>query len=112
MYVLRKTRDMWSWRSVRWAVAMAGGALWWWAVLRLAVQPARTGPVEGMIAAGGWGLGLIPLRATKHGGKFLGLPDGQIVDVHFSSPWFYQLLQVVTPPKVEQRVVVVPLGPP
>lgn len=64
MYVLRTMWGLCSRRPVRWTVAIVGGALWWWAVLRLAVQPAQAGPVEGAVAAGGWSLGLIPLRAT------------------------------------------------
>jgi hypothetical protein len=62
MYVLRTMRGLWSRRPVRWAVASLAGALWWWAALRLAAQP--TGPVETAVVVGGWGLGLIPLRAT------------------------------------------------
>lgn len=64
MYVLRKMPAPRSWRAVRWAAALAGGAFWWWAVARLALDPAQAGPVEGALAAGGWGLGLVPLRAT------------------------------------------------
>lgn len=58
-------------RAVRWGgacVALAAGALWWWAVLRLAVRPDGTGAWEGAVAAGGWGLGLIPLHAVPKGG--------------------------------------------
>ncbi|MEU7554400.1 hypothetical protein AB0B01_19025 [Streptomyces sp. NPDC044571] len=40
------------------------GALWWWAVLRLALAPAEAGPVEGTVAVGGWGLGLLPVHCT------------------------------------------------
>ncbi|KJY29356.1 hypothetical protein VR44_23155, partial [Streptomyces katrae] len=45
-------------------LALALGALWWWAVLRLAVVPAQAGPVEGAIAMGGWGLGLLPVHCV------------------------------------------------
>ncbi|MEU3409341.1 hypothetical protein ABZ766_36075 [Streptomyces sp. NPDC006670] len=45
-------------------LALALGALWWWAVLRLAVVPAEAGPVEGAIAMGGWGLGLLPVHCV------------------------------------------------
>ncbi|MYT26243.1 hypothetical protein GTW69_39280, partial [Streptomyces sp. SID7760] len=38
------------------ALAVALGALWWWAVLRLALAPGDSGPVEGAVAVGGWGL--------------------------------------------------------
>jgi hypothetical protein len=64
MYVLRAMQELRSRRSVRWTVATLAGALWWWAALRLAAQPAQAGPVEAAVVAGGWGLGLIPLRAT------------------------------------------------
>lgn len=43
---------------------LLGGALWWWAVLRLTLAPDRAGLVEGAVAAGGWGLGLLPVHAT------------------------------------------------
>jgi hypothetical protein len=40
------------------------GALWWWAVLRLVLVPDHSGVVEGAVAAGGWGLSLLPVHAT------------------------------------------------
>lgn len=40
------------------------GGLWWWAVLRLLVEPEHTGLVEGAVAAGGWGLSLLPVHVT------------------------------------------------
>ncbi|MEU0372998.1 hypothetical protein ABZ070_22570 [Streptomyces sp. NPDC006283] len=40
------------------------GAVWWWAVLRLALIPEHAGVVEGAVAAGGWGLSLLPVHAT------------------------------------------------
>lgn len=47
------------------AVAMAAvGVLWWWAVLRLVLAPAESGPVEGAVAVGGWGLGLLPVHCV------------------------------------------------
>ncbi|MFC9299268.1 hypothetical protein ACFTWH_30315 [Streptomyces sp. NPDC057011] len=45
-------------------VAVAVGALWWWAVLRLVLAPAESGPVEGAVAVGGWGLGLLPVHCV------------------------------------------------
>ncbi|MFD4240781.1 hypothetical protein ACFWP3_04145 [Streptomyces sp. NPDC058525] len=46
------------------AFALAVGVLWWWAVLRLALAPAESGPVEGAVAVGGWGLGLLPVHCV------------------------------------------------
>ncbi|WP_367825973.1 hypothetical protein [Streptomyces sp. LMG1-1-1.1] len=46
------------------AVALAAGGLWWWAVLRLLLMPADAGPVEGAVAAGGWGLSLLPVHVA------------------------------------------------
>ncbi|MFK0220028.1 hypothetical protein ACIQWN_17780 [Streptomyces vinaceus] len=46
------------------ALAVAMGALWWWAVLRLALAPGESGPVEGAVAVGGWGLGLLPVHCA------------------------------------------------
>ncbi|MFF8606416.1 hypothetical protein ACF06X_10785 [Streptomyces sp. NPDC015346] len=40
------------------------GGLWWWAVLRLVLVPERSGLVEGAVAAGGWGLSLLPVHVT------------------------------------------------
>lgn len=55
-------------------LVLAAGALWWWAVMRLAAAPADSGPVEGAIAIGGWGLGLLPVHcapgpARRAGGR-------------------------------------------
>lgn len=47
----------------RWGAALGLGALWWWAVLRLAVAP-DAGVVEGAVAAGGWGLSLLPVHCV------------------------------------------------
>ncbi|MFD7261222.1 hypothetical protein [Streptomyces sp. NPDC059874] len=46
------------------ALALAAGVLWWWAVLRLVLEPAQAGPVEGAVAVGGWGLGLLPVHCV------------------------------------------------
>ncbi|MGW1885373.1 hypothetical protein [Streptomyces sp. NPDC002133] len=54
----------------RWVLlpALALGALWWWAVLRLALVPEHAGLVEGAVAAGGWGLSLLPVHVTSRAG--------------------------------------------
>jgi hypothetical protein len=46
------------------ALGLVVGGLWWWAVLRLALVPEHSGVVEGAVAAGGWGLSLLPVHAT------------------------------------------------
>ncbi|MFJ7160167.1 hypothetical protein ACIQUQ_35145 [Streptomyces sp. NPDC101118] len=46
------------------AVALAGGALWWWAALRLVLAPASAGVVEGAVVVGGWGLSLLPVHCV------------------------------------------------
>lgn len=46
-------------------LAVGAGALWWWAVLRLLLVPAEAGPVEGAVAVGGWGLGLLPVHCVR-----------------------------------------------
>ncbi|MFE3519438.1 hypothetical protein [Streptomyces sp. NPDC059166] len=48
----------------RWGPAFALGGVWWWAVLRLLVEPERAGLIEGAVAAGGWGLSLLPVHVT------------------------------------------------
>ncbi|QFR00759.1 hypothetical protein F9278_36400 [Streptomyces phaeolivaceus] len=50
-------------RIVRWGAALGLGALWWWGVLRLALVP-DAGAVEGAVAAGGWGLSLLPVHCV------------------------------------------------
>lgn len=50
-------------RIVRWAPALGLGALWWWAVLRLALVPG-TGAAEVVVAAGGWGLSVLPVHCA------------------------------------------------
>ncbi|MCX3060496.1 hypothetical protein [Streptomyces beihaiensis] len=49
-------------RVVRCVVALVAGGLWWWAVVRLAFVP-DAGAFEGAVAAGGWGLSLLPVHA-------------------------------------------------
>ncbi|MEU3838075.1 hypothetical protein [Streptomyces microflavus] len=49
----------------RWVPALVLGGLWWWAVLRLALQPEQAGAVEGAVAAGGWGLSLLPVHVAS-----------------------------------------------
>ncbi|WSL30516.1 hypothetical protein OG564_15385 [Streptomyces sp. NBC_01280] len=51
------------WRTARWIPAVAFGALWWWGLLRLAFSP-DAGAFEGAVAAGGWGLSLLPVHAV------------------------------------------------
>ncbi|MFC9702050.1 hypothetical protein ACFTWD_15230 [Streptomyces sp. NPDC056943] len=46
------------------AVGLVAGGLWWWAVLRLLLVPGDTGTVEGAVAAGGWGLSLLPVHVA------------------------------------------------
>ncbi|MHC3474268.1 hypothetical protein ACYF6T_36985 [Streptomyces sp. 7R007] len=48
---------------VRWGAVVGLGALWWWAVLRLALSP-HAGALEGAVAAGGWGLSLLPVHCV------------------------------------------------
>ncbi|MFD3741841.1 hypothetical protein [Streptomyces sp. ISL-111] len=49
----------------RWVPALVLGGLWWWAVLRLVLQPEQAGVVEGAVAAGGWGLSLLPVHVAS-----------------------------------------------
>lgn len=50
--------------AVGWVIVPALGGVWWWAVFRLLAQPERAGPVEGLVAAGGWGLSLLPVHCV------------------------------------------------
>ncbi|MGW5780707.1 hypothetical protein [Streptomyces sp. NPDC003863] len=51
------------------ACGLAAGGIWWWAVLRLLLVPGETGPVEGAVAAGGWGLSLLPVHVAASSGR-------------------------------------------
>ncbi|MDN3255074.1 hypothetical protein ACFW4O_21100 [Streptomyces mutabilis] len=50
-------------RTARRAAALGLGALWWWAVLRLALEPGA-GVLEGAVAVGGWGLSVLPVHCV------------------------------------------------
>ncbi|WP_051735678.1 hypothetical protein [Streptomyces sp. NRRL B-3229] len=47
-------------------VALGLGVLWWWAVARLLLSP-DAGALEGAVAAGGWGLSLLPVHCVPKG---------------------------------------------
>ncbi|MHA5051130.1 hypothetical protein [Streptomyces sp. SD15] len=64
-------------RIVRWGVALGLGALWWWGVLRLVLVP-DAGVLEGAVAAGGWGLSLLPVHC---------MPKAQAVGAAGSAQW-------------------------
>ncbi|WP_033027485.1 hypothetical protein [Streptomyces rimosus] len=49
---------------VRLVTGAAAGGLWCWAVLRLTLWPGTAGIVEGAVAAGGWGLSLLPVHCV------------------------------------------------
>lgn len=53
----------------RWVPALVLGGVWWWAVLRLMLEPAHAGLVEGAVAAGGWGLSLLPVHVAATAGS-------------------------------------------
>ncbi|MFD5034632.1 hypothetical protein ACFWM0_30100 [Streptomyces sp. NPDC058405] len=69
----------------RWVLlpALTLGGLWWWAVLRLALEPEHTGIVEGAVVAGGWGLSLLPVhvassrRGRRRSGEASGKTSGK-----------------------------------
>ncbi|MET8135473.1 MULTISPECIES: hypothetical protein [unclassified Streptomyces] len=50
-------------RIVRRGAFLVLGALWWLSVLRLALAP-DAGVLEGAVAAGGWGLSLLPVHCV------------------------------------------------
>ncbi|MER6290861.1 hypothetical protein ABT223_44195 [Streptomyces sviceus] len=49
--------------TVRRGMALGLGALWWCAVARLVLAP-DAGMLEGAVAAGGWGLSLLPVHCV------------------------------------------------
>lgn len=48
-------------RAVRWGMGLGFGAAWTWAVVRI-VLGADVGALEGAVAAGGWGLSVLPVH--------------------------------------------------
>ncbi|MEU5688409.1 hypothetical protein DEJ48_10160 [Streptomyces venezuelae] len=52
-----------TWRAVRWVPFLVLGSLWWWGVLRLVFSP-DAGVLEGAVAAGGWGLSVLPVHCV------------------------------------------------
>nr|WP_229853027.1 hypothetical protein [Streptomyces albospinus] len=50
------------------STALVGG-LWWWAAVRLALWPQSSGPVEGAVVTGGWGLSLLPVHCVPWAGR-------------------------------------------
>ncbi|WP_139134597.1 hypothetical protein [Streptomyces sp. TP-A0874] len=56
--------------ALRWTVMPTAAVLCWWTTLRWAVEPAAVATWEAALAAGGWGLGLIPVHcAPRPGGE-------------------------------------------
>lgn len=60
-----------------WVLALGG--MWWWAALRLAVQPGGAGPVEGAVVVGGWGLSLLPVHCVPWAGSRARTGGGTVV---------------------------------
>ncbi|WP_240204079.1 hypothetical protein [Streptomyces actuosus] len=50
-------------RAARRVAVLGLGAVWWWAVLRLALVPGA-GALEGAVAIGGWGLSVLPVHCV------------------------------------------------
>ncbi|QTE01303.1 hypothetical protein [Streptomyces cyanogenus] len=65
-------------RIVRWVVALGLGAVWWWAVLRLAAG-GGSGLLEGAVVAGGWGLSLLPVHCVPEERATGAVPAGRWV---------------------------------
>ncbi|MFD7665399.1 hypothetical protein [Streptomyces sp. NPDC059788] len=62
---------------VRLVTGAAAGSLWCWAVLRLTLWPGTPGVVEGAVAAGGWGLSLLPVHCVPWAGRGQGAREGR-----------------------------------
>nr|WP_251016443.1 hypothetical protein [Streptomyces sp. ISL-99] len=65
-------RDFWGRRGAVRVSALVLGAVWWCAALRLVLMPERTGVVEGAVAAGGWGLSLLPVHVVSEAAAGVG----------------------------------------
>ncbi|MCZ0986563.1 hypothetical protein O1M54_14535 [Streptomyces diastatochromogenes] len=51
-------------RILRWGPVLVLGAVWWWAVLRIAVG-SGAGVLEGAVAVSGWGLSVLPVHCVS-----------------------------------------------
>lgn len=80
-------------RIVRRGAALAFGALWWFSVLRLVFAPGA-GVIEGTVAAGGWGLSLLPVHCV---------PKSRAVGAMGSDRWRARLREAWQPAR-ERRV--------
>lgn len=65
--------------TVRRGFVLGVGAVWWWAVVRLALGGG--GVVEGAIATGGWGLSLLPVHCVPKRQAAAGVEGGRGVAV-------------------------------
>lgn len=52
-------------RGLWWLACGACALVWGYAVWRLAVRPDACGPLEASVAAGGWGLSLVPVHVSE-----------------------------------------------
>ncbi|SDD46011.1 hypothetical protein SAMN05216505_10814 [Streptomyces prasinopilosus] len=58
------------------AALLGLGILWWWAAARLLLTP-DAGVLEATVAAGSWGLSLLPVHCVPKGRTKGGLADGR-----------------------------------
>ncbi|MEU1294352.1 MULTISPECIES: hypothetical protein [unclassified Streptomyces] len=79
---------------VRRGVLIGLGLLWWWAVLRLALAPGATGVLEGTVAAGGWGLSLLPVHCVAKARA-----AGAVATGRWRSAWRTGRLTTASPPR-------------
>ncbi|GAA2512263.1 MULTISPECIES: hypothetical protein [Actinomycetes] len=68
-------------RAVRRTLALACGAVWWWAVLRLALGQGA-GVLEAAVAAGGWGLSVLPVHCAPEGKA-----EGELTPGRWAAAW-------------------------
>ncbi|MFF4252880.1 hypothetical protein ACFY1L_16875 [Streptomyces sp. NPDC001663] len=78
---------------VRRGAALGLGVLWWWAVLRLALSP-DAGALEGAVAAGGWGLSLLPVHCVPKARATGALETGR-----WGSAWRAVRVTTASPPR-------------
>ncbi len=59
-------------RPLGWAVALLLSGVCWWLLLFGGRQLGGTGAVLGLLALGGWGLGVLPVHGDRRGGPARG----------------------------------------
>ncbi|MDQ1049046.1 hypothetical protein QFZ76_007282 [Streptomyces sp. V4I2] len=90
--------------TARWGAVLGLGVLWWWAVLRLTLA-SDAGVLEGAVAAGGWGLSLLPVHCVPKGRA-----AGAVASGRWAAAW--RATRVTTVSRAARATTVSRVSPP